>query len=138
MQERNKSHCTTATRTQDLWHTVRALCLLSYRATQSAFDNFPCLIKFVTESARNHAKADETCTLMLATRDRTPKLAGKCHMGGKSQWLDTTLTGLQVCWVVWSPCWLPLVSHSPARLPVPVSPSPCCIFTGPYGARAYS
>ena len=53
---------------------MRALCLLSYRATRSAFDNFPCLIKFVNESARKHAVADETCTLMLATRVRTPQL----------------------------------------------------------------
>ena len=51
---------------------MRALCLLSYRAIRSAFDNFPCLIKFVSESARNYAGIDETCTLMLATRVRTP------------------------------------------------------------------
>ena len=44
-----------------------------------------------------------------------PQLAGKCHMGGKRQWPDPTLTGLQVCWVIWSPYWLQLVSHSPVR-----------------------
>ena len=89
---------------------MRALCLLSYRVTRSAFDKFSCLIKFVTDSARNHAGADQTCTLMLATRVRTRKSHGR-----KKSMARPDPYGLQVCWVVWSPYWLPLVSHSPVH-----------------------
>ena len=65
-----KAHGPTGTRTQDLSHTVRALWPLSYRATRSIFDNFP-LLRFVPESARNHAGTDETVPLLLAARART-------------------------------------------------------------------
>ena len=48
----------------------------------------PCLIRFVSECARNHAGTDETVPLLLAARARTPTLADKCHRGGKSTWPD--------------------------------------------------
>ena len=66
-----KAHGPTGTRTQDLSQTVRALWPLSYRATRSTCDNFPCLIRFVSESARNHAGTDETVPLLLAVQART-------------------------------------------------------------------
>ena len=63
-----KAHGPTETLTQDLSHTVRTP--LSYRATRSTCDNFP-LLRFVPESAQNHAETDETVLLLLAARART-------------------------------------------------------------------
>ena len=61
---------------------------LSYRATRSTCDNFLCLIRFVPESARNHAGTDETVPLLLAARARTrtkpPNVTGE----KKSTWPD--------------------------------------------------
>ena len=48
----------------------------------------PCLIRFVTESARNHAGTYKTVPLLLAARARTPTLATKCNRGGKRKWPD--------------------------------------------------
>ena len=40
----------------------------SYRATRSNRDTSPCLIRFVSESAQNHARTDETVPLLFAAR----------------------------------------------------------------------
>ena len=54
------AHGPTGTQTQDLSQTVRALWPLSYQATRSTMTISRCLIRFVPESARNHAGTDET------------------------------------------------------------------------------
>ena len=50
----------------------RASCWpLRYRATRSTCDNYPCLIRFLNESAQNHAETDETVPLLLTIWART-------------------------------------------------------------------
>ena len=47
----------------------------------------PCLIRFVPESSRNHARTNEIVPLLLAPK-HGPTLATKCHRRGKSTWPD--------------------------------------------------
>ena len=63
-------HGPIGTRTQGLSFTARALSL-SYRATRSTGYIFPFLIRFVTESARNHAGTGVSFRLLLAARAQT-------------------------------------------------------------------
>ena len=97
-----KAHGPTRTRTQDLSQTVRVLWPLSYRAKWSTCDNFPYIIRFVPESAWNHAGTDESVSLLLAARARThtepPNVTGeeKAHgpTGTRTQDLSQTVRAL--------------------------------------------
>ena len=50
----------------------------------------PCLIRFVSEYARNLARTDKTVSfrLLLAVRAPTHTESPKCHRGGKRTWPD--------------------------------------------------
>ena len=47
----------------------------------------PCLIRFIPESARNHAGTDEK-SFYCSQPEHGPTLATKCHRGGNSTWPD--------------------------------------------------
>ena len=61
---------------------------LSYQATCRPVTFFPCLIRFVPESARNHTATDETVSFTDQRVEHGPTLATKCHRGGKITWPD--------------------------------------------------
>ena len=83
-----KNHGPTGTRTQGLSLTVRALCQLSYRATWSSFDIFPCLIRFVPESARNNGGTTKHALFDARCPSRVPTLSHQMSQGRKKSWPD--------------------------------------------------
>ena len=119
----------TGTRTQGLSLTVRALYHWATEPLDRPVTFSPCLIRFVPESARNHAGTDETVSfrLLLAARARThtepPNVTGvekeRGPTGTRTQGLSLTVRALYH-WatepldrpVTFSPCLIRFVPES--------------------------